>query len=180
MLIQGKFLNSTSFRRTTSVMRQRRNINDFRNLNASTMNSSDSRLTTISRSLDVCLHLSQAQVIRNFCTILCCHLCGIRRVLLRTSESHLSGRRPRNNLAFTVCQRNNNVVERRMNVQLAVGIHLYISLFCCNCFFCHINTYYLVAFFLLATVFFLPLRVRALFLVLCPRTGKPIRWRTPR
>jgi hypothetical protein len=38
-----------------------------------------------------------------------------------------------------------------------------------------INNYYLVAFFLFATVFFLPLRVRALFLVLWPRTGRPIR-----
>ena len=27
---------------------------------------------------------------------------------------------------------------------------------------------------MLATVFFLPLRVRALFLVLCPRTGSPL------
>ena len=45
----------------------------------------------------------------------------------------------------------------------------------CDCFLCHINSYYLVAFFLFATVFFLPLRVRALFLVLWPRTGRPIR-----
>ncbi len=180
MLIKGNLLNSTSFRRTTSVMRQRSNVNNLRNLDTGTMHGSDSRLTSVTRTLNVRLYLSQTQVIRNLCAILSCHLCGIRRVLLRTSESHFSGRRPRNNLAFTVGQRNNNVVERRMNVQLAVGIHLYISLFCCNCFFCHINTYYLVAFFLLATVFFLPLRVRALFLVLCPRTGKPIRWRTPR
>ena len=175
MLIKGNFLNSTSFRRTTSIVGQRSNVDDLRNLYTSTVNGSDSRLTTITRSLDVCLHFSQAQIVSNLGTILCGHLCGIRRVLLGTSESHFSGRRPRNNLAFTVSQRNDNVVERRMNVQLAVGIHLHISLFCCNCFFCHINTYYLVAFFLLATVFFLPLRVRALFFVLCPRTGKPIR-----
>ena len=38
-----------------------------------------------------------------------------------------------------------------------------------------LNNYYLVAFFLLATVFFLPLRVRALFFVLWPLTGRPIR-----
>ncbi len=35
--------------------------------------------------------------------------------------------------------------------------------------------YYLVAFFLLATVFLRPFRVRALFLVLCPLNGNPIR-----
>lgn len=39
---------------------------------------------------------------------------------------------------------------------------------------------YLVAFFLLATVLRLPLRVRELFLVLCPRNGSPLRWRIPR
>ncbi len=33
--------------------------------------------------------------------------------------------------------------------------------------------------FLFATVFFFPLRVRALFLVLCPRKGKPIRCLIP-
>ncbi len=35
------------------------------------------------------------------------------------------------------------------------------------------------SFFLLATVFLRPLRVRALFFVLCPRTGKPIRCLIP-
>ena len=134
MLIK-KSLNSTSFRRTTSVMRQRSNINYLGYFNTCTVHSSDSRFTTIARAFHVSFHFSQAQVIRNLGTILCGHLSGIRRVLLRTSESHFSGRRPRNNLAFTVGQRNNNVVERRMNVQLAVGIHLHISLFCCNCFF---------------------------------------------
>ena len=53
-----------------------------------------------------------------------------------------------------------------MNVQLSISINFDISFFSCDCFFCHINNYYLVAFFLFATVFFLPLRVRALFLVL--------------
>ena len=39
---------------------------------------------------------------------------------------------------------------------------------------------YLVGFFLPATVLTLPLRVRALVLVRCPRKGKPLRWRKPR
>ncbi len=156
-------------------MRQRSNIYDFCYLDAGTVYSSNSRLTSVTGSLHVCFHFSQAQIIRNLCAILRSHLGSIRRVLLGTSESHFTGRRPRDNLAFAVCQRNNDVVERGMNVQLAVGIHLYIFLFCCNCFLCHINNYYLVAFFLFATVFFLPLRVRALFFVLWPLTGKPRR-----
>jgi len=36
-----------------------------------------------------------------------------------------------------------------------------------------ILSYYLVAFFLLATVLRFPLRVRELFLVRCPRNGRP-------
>lgn len=39
---------------------------------------------------------------------------------------------------------------------------------------------YLVAFFLLATVLALPLRVRALVFVRWPRTGRPMMWRRPR
>jgi hypothetical protein len=50
-------------------------------------------------------------------------------------------------------------------VELTHCVNLHHSLLCSNCFLCHIN-YYLVAFFLFATVFFLPLRVRALFFVL--------------
>ena len=38
-----------------------------------------------------------------------------------------------------------------------------------------LSIYYLVAFFLLATVLRFPLRVRELFLVRCPRVGKPLR-----
>ena len=107
--------------------------------------------------------------------ILCSHLGSIRSVFLRASETHFTGRRPANYLAIAVCKRYNDVVERRMNMCLSKSIHFYVSLLCCDCFFCHINSYYLVAFFLFATVFFLPLRVRALFFVLWPRNGKPIR-----
>ena len=46
---------------------------------------------------------------------------------------------------------------------------------CLNPKYCAGTSYYLVAFFLFATVFFLPLRVRALFFVLWPLKGKPIR-----
>ncbi len=147
-------------------MRKRSYVNDFCNFNTSTVDSSNSRLTTVTRTLHVCLYLSQTKIVGNFSTILSSHLCCIRSVLLRTSKTHLSGRRPRDDLTFAVCQRNNNVVKGRVNMQLSISVNLYISLFCCNCFFCHINNYYLVAFFLLATVFFLPLRVRALFFVL--------------
>src|SRR6185312_2378895 len=46
---------------------------------------------------------------------------------------------------------------------------------CCCAFAIYRVNYYLVAIFLLAMVLRLPLRVRALVCVFCPRTGKPIR-----
>ena len=93
-------------------MRKRSYINNLSNLNACTVDSSDSRLTTVARTLHVCFYLSQTKIVGYLSAILSSHLCCIRSVLLRTSKTHLSGRRPRNDLTFAVCQRNNNVVKR--------------------------------------------------------------------
>ena len=46
---------------------------------------------------------------------------------------------------------------------------------CFACFLAITNNYYLVAFFLLATVFLLPFLVRELFFVRWPRSGRPTR-----
>ncbi len=72
-------------------MRQRSNVNDFYNLNSGTMNSTDGRLTAITGTFHISLHLSQTQVIGNLCTILCCHLGCIRSILLRATETHFTG-----------------------------------------------------------------------------------------
>ena len=156
-------------------MRKRSNVYDFRYFNTCTVDSSDSRLTSVTRSLYEYFYFSQTKIVSYFCTILSCHLGCIRSVLFRTSESHLTSRRPTDYLTFAISKRYNNVVKRRMNMSLTVSVNFYVSLLCCDCFLCHINSYYLVAFFLFATVFFLPLRVRALFFVLWPLKGKPIR-----
>ena len=92
-------------------MRQWSYVNNFSNFNSSSMYSSDCRLTSVSRTLYISLYLSQAKIVCHFCTILGSHLSCIRSVLLRTSKSHLTCRRPCNNLAFAVCQRNDNVIE---------------------------------------------------------------------
>ena len=63
-------------------MRQRSNINNLSNLNACTMNCSDSRLTPITRSLHISLYFSQAKIISYLSAILCSHLCCIRGILL--------------------------------------------------------------------------------------------------
>ena len=93
-------------------MRKRSYIDDFSNFDTGTVYSSNSRLTSVTWTLHICLNLSQTKVVGNLSTILCSHLCCIRSVLLRTSKSHFSGRRPGDDLTFAICQRNNNVVER--------------------------------------------------------------------
>ncbi len=93
-------------------MWKRSYVNDFSNFDTCTVDSSNSRLTSVTWTLHICFYLSQAKIVCYLSTVLSSHLCCIRSVLLRTSKSHLSGRRPRNNLTFTISQRNNNVVER--------------------------------------------------------------------
>ena len=93
-------------------MRKRSYVNNFCNLNTCTMNRSDSRLASVTRTFNICFYLSQAKIKCNFSTILGSHLSCIRSILFRTSKSHLSCRRPRDNLPFTICKRNNNIVER--------------------------------------------------------------------
>ena len=93
-------------------MWQRSYIDDFSNFDTGSVNGTDSGLTTVTGTLDICLYLSQTKIVSHFGAILGSHLGCIRSVLLRTSKTHLSGRRPGDDLTFTVCQRNNDVVER--------------------------------------------------------------------
>src|SRR5690554_2816044 len=110
---------------------------------------------------------------RFFSTILSCYLRCIRSVFLRTSKAHFPSRRPRYYLPFCVCQRNDYIVKTRLDVSFPNGVNFDVFLLLLI-IFRHINNYYLVALFLLATVFLLPFLVLELFLVLCPLSGNPI------
>src|SRR5699024_12694846 len=59
--------------------------------------------------------------------------------------------------------------------QYSFSLYVYEFVVCEPLLFLLFPTY----FFLFATVLTGPLRVRALFLVFCPRTGSPRRWRIP-
>ena len=118
-------------------MRKRRNVDNLGHGDACTVNGADSRLTAVARTLHVGFHLAQAQVIGNLGAILRGHLGGIGSVLFRATESHLAGRRPRNNLSLTIGEAHNDVVERRMNVELPDAVDLDHSLLCCDCLLCH-------------------------------------------
>lgn len=75
-------LYATTLWRTATVVWKWSNIYDFHNLDTCTMNGADCRLTAITWTFDVCLHLAETEVVGNLCTILSCHLSGIGSVLL--------------------------------------------------------------------------------------------------
>src|SRR4029078_1601233 len=83
-------------------------------------------------------------------------------------------------VAFAVGQRDDRVVERRLDVRLADrDVLLYLAAATLGA--AGGGGDFLPAFFLPATCMRLgPLRVRALVFVFCPRTGRPRRWRRPR
>ena len=92
-------------------------------------------------------------------------------------------------------QKDGKITKIHVNSRISVTITLLKEALMCACpfastlttfflvapvFFAIISIDYLVAFFLFATVFFLPFLVRALFFVLWPLTGSPFLCRTPR
>ena len=73
-------------------MWKRSHVNDFSNFDTSTVDSSNSRLTSVTWTLHICFYLSQAKIECNLCTILGSHLRCIRSILFRTSKSHFTSR----------------------------------------------------------------------------------------
>ena len=77
-----RVLYTTTLRRTATIVWQWCYVNNLRYLNATVVAGTDSRLTTVTWTLYVCLYLTQTKVECNLCAILCCHLSCIRSVLL--------------------------------------------------------------------------------------------------
>ena len=63
-------------------MWKRSYINDFSNFDTCTVDSSNSRLTSVTRALHICFYLSQAKIVCYLSTILSSHLCCVGSVLL--------------------------------------------------------------------------------------------------
>ena len=71
-------------------MWKRCNVDNLGYLNSCTVDGTDSRLTSVTWTLNVCLHLAKTEVESDLGAILCCHLSSVRSVLLRTTEAHLT------------------------------------------------------------------------------------------
>src|SRR5262249_4939456 len=131
------------------------------------------------------------------------HLRGERGRLARSLEADLAGRRPGDDVADRVGDGHDGVVERAPDVGVPVGdVLAFLAAYLLGGAGAALGrhllpllawrasvrgwvsapgaaNYFFPAFFLPATVFFRPLRVRALVCVRWPCTGSPRRWRMP-
>ena len=121
---------------------------------------------------------------RDLGSSLCGGLGSEGSALAGTTEVQTAGAGPRNGVALSIRNGNNRVVKGTLDVGSAALDVIALTIFGADSAFLAAA---LVAisvppygyFFLLATVRFGPLRVRALVLVRCPLTGRPFLWRTP-
>src|SRR5918994_3418207 len=114
------------------------------------------------------------------------HLRGEGRGLARALEADVAGRGPRDHAAGRVRDRHDRVVERALDVRVTVRdvlLLLAADLLRSGRRTAARRHYFFPAFFLPATVFFGPLRLRAFVLVRWPRTGRPrggrVAWEAP-
>src|SRR5690606_14471530 len=97
-------------------MRNRRNVGDIRDLVTHRVQRADRRLTAGARPLDANLKVLQAVVERSLTGTLCRNLCRERRGLARTAKAGTTRGCPGQRIALTVGDRDDRVVEGRVNV----------------------------------------------------------------
>src|SRR5215475_3304987 len=187
--------------RAAAVVRDRGDVLDGPDLQAGGLQRADRGLTTRAGTLHEHVDLAHAVLHGPPRGGLSGHLSGERRRLARALEADLPGRRPGDHAAAGIGDRDDGVVEGALDVRMAVRdvlAFLPADLLGAGgtasgrhsaprssgggrtgCAPPHggrtrrAADYFLPAFFLPATVFFLPLRVRALVWVRWPCTGSP-------
>src|SRR5688500_7311623 len=163
---------------TAAVVRDRGDVLDATDLDADVLQAADRGLAAAARALHEHVDLADAVLHRGACGLLGSHLRGEGRRLARALEADVAGAGPREHVALGVGDGDDRVVEARLDVGDAERDVLALAAAgppAPRLGFGH----YLRAFFLPATGFFGPLRVRALVWVRWPRTGRPRRWRMP-
>src|SRR5262245_3844803 len=125
-------LHSSAFWWTTPIVWNGCYVTNCPHFQAGGLQRPDCRISTRSRTLHIHFertHSSFARAVRGrHCGLLSCE----RRSLTRPFETERAGTRPANDVAFHVGDRDNRVVERRLDVRHAAG---YDSLFLLLCAF---------------------------------------------
>src|SRR5919112_2926812 len=113
--------DATALRRTAAVVRRRGHVLDGADLEADRTQGPDRRLAARARALDEHVDLLHAVVHRPAPGGLGGHLRGERRGLARALEADGAGRGPRDHRARGVGDGDDGVVERALDVGLALG-----------------------------------------------------------
>src|SRR6185437_2136260 len=104
-------------RRPATVVRHRRHIGDAADLQAERVERANRRFAPGSGTLDAHLEILDAALLRRASSRLGRDLRGERRGLARALEAGPAGRRPRQRVALPVGDRDDRVVEGRVNVR---------------------------------------------------------------
>src|SRR5262245_7976054 len=182
-MLPGEPLNAPPLLRADAVVRLRGHVLDAEDLETCRLERADRRLAPGAWAFDEDLDLLQAVLHALPGARVGRHLRGERRRLARALEAGRAGRLPDDHIALGVGERDDRVVERRLDVRLADGDVLPdaasgAAASRLSSRGCH---YVLDGAFLpRPTVFFGPFLVRAFVFVRWPSTGKPRRWRIPR
>src|SRR6478736_5874750 len=112
--------DSTTLGRTAAVVRLRGDVGDRPDLEARGLQRPDRRLAARARALDEDVDLLHAVLLRLARAVLSGHLRRERRGLARALEADVAGGGPGDHVALRVGDRDDRVVERRLDVRLAV------------------------------------------------------------
>ena len=160
-------LNATALGRTAAIVRNGSYVLDHRDLQASGLERTDGGFTALTGALDVDFYALEAAVFHSsLCSGLSDHLRGVGSGLSAAAESEAAGGSPGQCVAIGVGDGHHGVIEGRADMHGALFNYLALTTaldyFLNSLCHLHIPPY----FFLFAMVFFGPLRVRALVLVL--------------
>src|SRR5918994_7289787 len=190
--------------RATTVMRDRRHVFDARDLQSAAIQRADRGFASRPRAAHADFDGAQAVFLGRYARLLRRHLRGERRALARAAKTGAARRRPGERVALPVGDRDDRVVERRVDMRHAVGnlalrllarlrgrrrralgIGLGVALLLGLRVGCGFGLLFAHQTLPACTLVLIaarrgPLRVRALVRVRCPRAGSPLRWRMPR
>src|SRR5512132_3046954 len=178
-------LDATALARPAAVVRHRRHILDPGDLEARRGERTDRGLPARTRALHEHIDPLEAVLLRGPGGLLGRELRGERGGLPGTFEAHVAGARPAEGVPLLVGDRDDRVVEGRLDVRLPVqDVLLLATLGLLRLGLGHTGGlpfpyFFFAIFFLPAIAFFGPLRVRAFVCVRWPRTGSDRRCRMP-
>src|ERR1700736_1295445 len=116
-LCNAPYLNPTLLRRTTAVMRNRRDVSDAGDLQTAVVQCTYCGLAAGARAANTHFHVLHAMFLRGITCLLGGNLRGERRALARAAETAAPRGRPVQCVALTICDRDDRVVEGRMDVR---------------------------------------------------------------